>query len=141
MLFRIAGSHIARLATAIVAVSSTACLAALPAAAATADTIVVIGKKQPADPCLAVAAAKYAQWGQERMMVQETRTLADGKKQVVEEVFTGDAAYGRLDGLPWHTVQLSRPQRVAYSPENVAQKMKLGTCEFAGADDQDGQAA
>jgi hypothetical protein len=75
------------------------------------------------------------------MMVQETRTLADGKKQVIEEIFTNDAAYGRRDNLPWRTVQLARPQRAAYSPENVEQKMSLGTCEYVSADDYDGQAA
>ena len=138
MLFRFAKSNHVGLATVAVGLLSTVCIAAWPAVATATETVVVTGKKRPVDPCVAVAAAKYAQWGQERMMIDETRTFADGTKRNDKVIYTANAAYGQHDGRPWNTVQLTRPQRTAYSPETVEKSMSLGTCEFVGTEDEDG---
>jgi hypothetical protein len=52
MLFRFAGSHREGLATAVAALFSTICMFVWPAAATAAETVVVVGKKPPADPSL-----------------------------------------------------------------------------------------
>lgn len=138
MLFRFAKSKHIPLATAAVGILSVACMFAWPAVATPPETVVVTGKKRPVDPCLAVAAAKYAQWGQDRMMVDETRIFADGTKQDDKVIYTANAAYGQHGSRPWSTVQMTRSQRTAYSPATVEKSMSLGTCEFAGTEDEDG---
>ena len=130
-------SHV-RIATVAVGLLSTVCISEWPSAATATETVVVTGRKQPADPCLAVAAAKYAQWGQERIMVDETRTFADGTKQDDKVIYTPNAAYGQRGGGPWNNVQVTRLQRTAYSPETVEKSMSLGTCEFVGTEEEDG---
>src|SRR5580693_2182000 len=63
---------------------------------------------QPADDaCRTVAGAKFAQWRQDRIMVRETRTFADGSKKQVEAIFTPSNAYGHEVGKPWLSMNIS----------------------------------
>jgi hypothetical protein len=85
------------------------------------------------DTCLKVAAAKYAQWDQKRVMIMETRTFADGSMRNNELIFTHNTVYGQLDNRSWNSLPILRRQRGAGSPEMAAKTMGLAECHAGEA--------
>jgi len=116
-------------------------LATIEPSGAETETVTVIGKREPIDLCLKVAEAKFAQWAQERVLVREMQTFADGTKTDSETIFTENAAYGHRLGHPWNTIQIVLRQRVAPSPEVIARNMKLADCQLLGPTQEAGQQA
>lgn len=80
-----------------------------------------------ADMCLAVAQAKFQQWTQPRLMIEQTNTYADGSQRGRELIVTPNTAYARY-GDHWKTANVTRPERGAGSPEMLAKHMGLATC-------------
>lgn len=89
---------------------------------------------QPSAACAAVADAKFAQWDQKRFMIRETKTFADGRKKVVEAIFTPDVGYARVDGGPWTSMNLVLRQRAARSGGDVVKHMGIQECSLSGPD-------
>lgn len=87
-----------------------------------------------AEACATVAGAKFAQWNQNRFMVRETKTFADGRRNVVEAIFTPDIGYARVDGGPWTSMNLVRRQRAARSAGDLVRRMGLQECGLSGPD-------
>lgn len=87
-----------------------------------------------ADACATVAGAKFAQWNQNRFMVRETRTFADGRRKVVEAIFTPDIGYAREDGGPWSSMNLVQWQRAARSPGDLVRRMGLQECGLSDSE-------
>ncbi|HEY4941049.1 MAG TPA: hypothetical protein VII56_06445 [Rhizomicrobium sp.] len=116
-------------------------LAAAHAVGAEIETVVVTGQRQPSDLCLIVAGAKVAQWSQQRVMIREARTFADGSKKDSETIFTVNAAYAHWLGRAWNTVQFLVPQRSISSPDVAARNMKLADCRLQGPAQEGGQSA
>jgi hypothetical protein len=88
--------------------------------------------QQPEDPCVSVAGAKFAQWGQKRLMIQQTKTFADGTKKDIEIIFTENAVYGHDVGKPWLTMNTPRAQRAAPPPDRLVKQMGLAECQRVG---------
>jgi hypothetical protein len=86
------------------------------------------------NPCLAVAGAKLAQWGQERMMIDETDSFPDGTSKNIEAIFTADQAYARRTGSPWIAMDTSRRQRAALPAPLLAKRMGLTGCQLVGSE-------
>ncbi len=80
-----------------------------------------------ADMCATVALAKFQQWTQSRLMVEQTNTFADGSKRGMELIVTESTAYAHL-GQHWFTANVTRPERGVASPQLLAKKMGLATC-------------
>lgn len=95
----------------------------------TPEEVIVTGHRY-SDPCLAIAAAKVAQWNQTRLRRVETRTFADGSTHWVETIATANTFYRRTDTTPWTTGQVTVGQRRAGSPERVEKNMGLSNCRL-----------
>jgi hypothetical protein len=87
-----------------------------------------------ASACATVADAKSAQWDQKRFMIRETETFADGRRKVVEAIFTPDVGYARVDGGPWTSMNLVRRQRTAPPGSDLVKRMGLQGCGLSGPD-------
>ena len=77
--------------------------------------------------CGTVALAKFQQWTQPKLMVEQTNTFADGSKRAMELIVTENTAYARF-GHFWKTAMVTRPERGVGSPQLLARKMGLATC-------------
>jgi hypothetical protein len=84
------------------------------------------------DACMAIASAKFAQWGVKRLSIVKTMTFADGSQKQMETVFTEDQAFGHEVGKPWKSMNFVRRQRGAPSPDSIAKHMGIVDCENAG---------
>jgi hypothetical protein len=80
-----------------------------------------------ADMCGAVALAKFLQWTQAKLMVEQTNTFADGSKRGMELIVTENTAYARF-GHFWKTANVTRPERGVANPQLLAKKMGLAIC-------------
>ena len=123
--------------TLLAGVSTAAILLSSLCASAAGDTPAMEGDNQmqsSADACAAVAGAKFAQWNQKKFMVRETKTFADGRKKVVEAIFTPDLGYARVDGGPWTSMNLVQRQRAARSPADLVKRMGLQDCGLSGSE-------
>ncbi|HEY5049076.1 MAG TPA: hypothetical protein VII49_13760 [Rhizomicrobium sp.] len=109
------------------------------APSATSEAVTVIGPQQPADACLEVATAKYAQWTAKKLEIQQTETLADGSSKTIEAIFTPDSAYGREDGMTWSTMNLVFGDRQVPAPEAMVKHMGLAACRFEGITNPSGR--
>ncbi|HLY06948.1 MAG TPA: hypothetical protein VKR31_14480 [Rhizomicrobium sp.] len=87
-----------------------------------------------ASACVTVAGAKSAQWDQKRLMIRETETFADGRKRVVEAIFTPDVDYARVDGGPWTSMNLVKRQRGVPPAGDLVKRMGLEDCGLSGSD-------
>jgi hypothetical protein len=79
------------------------------------------------DSCAIVALAKFKQWIQPMIMIDQTNTFADGSKRGMQLIVTENTAYARFNHL-WKTAQVTRPQRGVGSPQMLAKHMGLATC-------------
>jgi hypothetical protein len=79
------------------------------------------------DICSVVAEAKFQQWTQPRLMIEQTNALADGSQRGRQLIVTPNTAYAR-HGDHWKTANVTRPERGAGSPELLARHMGLATC-------------
>lgn len=104
--------------------------------AAASKSAAIMGDQgqSPAGACTTVADAKSAQWDQKRFMVRETATFADGRKRVVEAIFTPDIGYARVDQGPWTSMNLVRRQRAAPPGGDLVKRMGLQECGLSGPD-------
>lgn len=84
--------------------------------------------------CATVAGAKSAQWNQKRFMIRETQTFADGRRKVIEAIFTPDAGYARVDQGPWTSMNLVQRQRAAPPAGALVKRMGLQDCGVSGPD-------
>ena len=97
-------------------------------------TAAVIEDQSSAGACATVAGAKSAQWNQKRFMIRETQTFADGRRKMVEAIFTPDIGYARVDQGPWTSMNLVRRQRAAPPAGDLARRMGLQECGLSGPD-------
>lgn len=88
-----------------------------------------------AKACAAVADAKFEQWNQRRFMIRQTETFADGRRKVVEAIFTPDLAYARENGGQWSSMNLVRAQRSVPSADYIVRRMGIQSCSRGGAAD------
>ena len=79
------------------------------------------------DSCAVVALAKFKQWTQPRIMIDQTNIFADGSKRGMELIVTENTAYAQLGHL-WKTAQVTRPERGVGSPKMLAKHMGLANC-------------
>jgi hypothetical protein len=79
------------------------------------------------DSCAVVALAKFKQWTQPRIMIDQTNIFADGSKRGMELIVTENTAYAQF-GHFWKTAQVTRPERGVGSPKMLAKHMGLATC-------------
>lgn len=110
---------------------------AVPAWGGSPEEVIVTGHRY-SDPCLAIAAAKVAQWNQPRLRRVKTQIFADGSIAKTETIMTANTAYRRKNNETWHTAQVTRGNRRAGSPALVEKKMGLANCRL---DETDGQSA
>ncbi|HEX3810384.1 MAG TPA: hypothetical protein VHW02_11880 [Rhizomicrobium sp.] len=125
----------------ILVVSLLAAASVLPAAATNIETVTVTGRRPTADACLKVATAKYAQWDQARIMIDETRTFADGNKTDTKTVFIPGTVYGQVGNRPWSSMQIAQLQRTAQSPEVLEKAMGFSECSVGDQIVEGGQSA
>jgi hypothetical protein len=116
---------------------------AISGAAAAQDmqpTPVSASATQPADDaCLTVAGAKNAQWTQDRLMIRETKTLADGSKRQIEAIFTPSNAYGHEVGKPWMSMNIVTSTRNVQPASMLKKSMGLADCQTAGKEIEAGK--
>jgi hypothetical protein len=79
------------------------------------------------DSCAVVALAKFKQWTQPRILIDQTNIFADGSKRGMELIVTENTAYAQF-GHFWKTAQVTRPERGVGSPKMLAKHMGLATC-------------
>lgn len=93
-----------------------------------------------ADPaaCMKVAAAKFSQWAQKQVMVDESRTFGDGSTKQDYLIFTQNTVYGRHNNS-WSSLPVTRGQRSAGSPELAAKAMGLAECNELGTSNEGGR--
>lgn len=93
------------------------------------------------DGCMAVAMAKHSQWTQDRVLIRETRTFADGSKKNYEAIFTESNSYGHEIGKPWLSMNIVRSTRNIQPVDMLERDMGLTGCEAAGRSPQVGGTA
>ncbi|HLY04731.1 MAG TPA: hypothetical protein VKR31_03190 [Rhizomicrobium sp.] len=90
--------------------TSLAMLTATPAPAPPVEQVIVTGHRPSADPCHAIAEAKFRQWQQQRFSRVQTETFADGTEKTREKIYTDNTLYiGH--GTMWGSLQLFATQR------------------------------
>jgi hypothetical protein len=95
----------------------------------------------PADnACMAIADAKFQQWRQERLLIQEAKTFADNSTKNDEMILTSNTAYWNRLGV-WETGNITRGERAARSPDRILRIMGLIDCAKGGSDQTMGQPA
>jgi hypothetical protein len=90
---------------------------------------------------MAVAMAKHSQWTQDRVLIHETRTFADGSKKEYEAIFTESNSYGHEIGKPWLSTNIVRSTRAIQPVDMLAKDMGLTECEAVGKSSQAGGTA
>jgi hypothetical protein len=90
--------------------------------------------------CAPVVSAKYKEWKQPRLYIDETKTFADGSTQNDKLVLTLAVVYKEHLG-GWKTAQLKLPQRTAPSVDRVLEDMRLAACMPGASVQQNGQQA
>lgn len=90
--------------------------------------------------CATIAKAKFEQWRQVRLLVQRTKTFADGETKNDELIVTENTAY-KLDRGGWTSAGITLYERAVPSPKNILTNMKLADCSQDGHDVVDGQPA
>jgi hypothetical protein len=93
------------------------------------------------DACADIAAAKFKEWLQPKVMVQETRTLGDGSLTRNELILTNNVAYATDSSGAWVSVQVTVRDRTPQSPQAVERHMGLASCAVAGHVQEAGEAA
>jgi hypothetical protein len=92
------------------------------------------------DNCLTLAEAKYAQWTQHRVLIDQTKTFADGSTKTAELLVTENTAYLQRRGI-WRSRGVSFRERAVPSPAVILKGMQLGTCSKSGEVQEASQAA
>jgi len=92
------------------------------------------------DMCAAVALAKFQQWIQPQLMIDQTNTFADGSKRGMRLIVTQNTAYARIGHL-WKTAMVTRPERGVGSPQMLAKHMGLASCANGGQVQEAGESA
>lgn len=93
----------------------------------------------PAD-CRTIAHAKFQEWNQPVLLIDEHRTLGDGSVSHDELVVTLRTAFKEHLGV-WKTAALDFDQRAAPSPERMLTNMRLVDCSKGDSEQIDGQQA
>jgi hypothetical protein len=92
------------------------------------------------DACMTVAAAKYQQWLQPRVLLRKTKTFSNGSVLTDEIIVTIDTAYVLHRGH-WWAGNIGQNERGARSPEHLLMNMGLANCEEGKAAPVSGQPA
>jgi len=92
------------------------------------------------DTCLVLAKAKYDQWTQRRVLINQTKTFEDGSTKAVTLLVTENTAYLQ-SRTQWRSRSVAIRDRAVPPPEKIAQAMGLGTCTKAGDVTEADQAA
>jgi hypothetical protein len=97
-------------------------------------------EKPSFDTCRAVAAAKFEQWQQSRILIDMTKTFSDGstKKEVI--VVTENTAYGLRRGV-WNSANATKRGRLTPSVSQILLNMQLAECASGGPAQESGLAA
>jgi hypothetical protein len=98
------------------------------------------GDKPSYDTCRAVAAAKFEQWEQPRILIEMAKTFSDGstKKEVI--VVTENTAYGLRRGV-WNSANVTKRGRLTPSVSQILLNMQLAECANSGPAQESGLAA
>jgi len=92
------------------------------------------------DLCLVLAKAKYDQWTQKRVLINQTKTFDDGSTKTVVLLVTENTAYLQ-SRAQWRSRSVAIRDRAVPPPEKIAQAMGLGTCTKTGDVKEADQAA
>jgi hypothetical protein len=79
------------------------------------------------DACMILARAKHDQWVQPRVLIEQTKTFADGSTSTTTILATENTVYEkRLDS--WKSFALSVKERGVPSPDTILASMRLAAC-------------
>jgi len=92
------------------------------------------------DACLLLAQAKYDQWTQKRVLINQNKTFADGSTKEIVLLVSENTAYLRSRAV-WRSRSVAIRDRAVPPPEKIAQAMGLGTCTKSGEVQEANQAA
>lgn len=94
---------------------------------APAYTMDTAAPTQPDDGCMVLAQAKHDQWMQHKVLIQQTKTFADGSTKDVTIVVTENTAYMKRWNS-WRSARASMPDRQVPPAEKILAAMGLGEC-------------
>jgi hypothetical protein len=78
------------------------------------------------DACLTLAEAKHEQWLQRRVLIEQTKTFADGSTKATSILVTENTAY--LKRVSWRSRAVSVQERGVPSAQQILTAMGLGQC-------------
>jgi hypothetical protein len=78
------------------------------------------------DTCLILAEAKHEQWLQRRVLIDQTKTFADGSTKTISILVTENTAY--LKRVSWRSRAVSVQERGVPTAQQVLTGMGLGQC-------------
>ncbi|HTW35518.1 MAG TPA: hypothetical protein VMD53_12950 [Rhizomicrobium sp.] len=81
----------------------------------------------PDDACMILARAKHDQWVQPRVLIEQTKTFADGSTRTNTILAAENTAYGKHLNS-WNSVALSIRERAVPPPDTILASMRLATC-------------
>ena len=88
--------------------------------------------------CATIAAAKFLEWKQPRMMVVRAKTFDDGRVSKDELIVTENTAYKR-DGTLWTSAGITVRERAVASPERILKDMRLASCTKSSSGYENGE--
>lgn len=94
----------------------------------------------PDDTCMALAAAKHDQWLQKRVLIQQTKTFADGSTKAIAILVTENTAYLQAR-TQWRSRGVSIRERAVPSAARILAAMGLVNCTKGIAVKEANQAA
>ena len=78
------------------------------------------------DTCLILAEAKHEQWLQRRVLIEQTKTFADGSTKAISILVTENTAY--LQRVSWRSRAVSVQERAVPTAQQILAGMGLGQC-------------
>jgi hypothetical protein len=79
------------------------------------------------DTCLILARAKHEQWVQPRVLIEQSKTFADGSTKATSILVTENTAYAKHRNS-WKSAAVSTRARAVPPPDTILAAMRLGTC-------------
>jgi len=94
----------------------------------------------PQGACATIASAKFQQWRQMRMLMQRSKTFADGRTTNDELILTENTAYKNGHG-GWTSAGITLRERAVPSPKQILHDMRLAECTQGAHETVDGTSA
>jgi hypothetical protein len=79
------------------------------------------------DTCLILARAKHEQWLQHRVLIEQSKTFADGSVKPTAILVTENTAYAKRRNS-WKSAAVTVRERMVPPPDTILASMRLATC-------------